>query len=107
MIQYLGPMFLRILSFFSAGSPTCDDGVKNQCETGLDCGGTCPKCATCDDKVQNQGEDDIDCGGPCKACPTCDDGTQNQGETGVDCGGPCNTCCQGIKNMMHIRIVRR
>ena len=48
---------------------------------------------TCSDGIQNQGETGIDCGGPCAACvPTCSDGIQNQGETGVDCGGPCIAC---------------
>jgi hypothetical protein len=54
---------------------------------------------TCSDGIMNQGETGIDCGGPCKACKTpnvesCSDGVQNQGETGVDCGGPCRACPQ-------------
>lgn len=48
--------------------------------------------ATCSDGIQNQGETGIDCGGPCAPCATCNDGIQNQGETGVDCGGPCAPC---------------
>ncbi|MEM9884727.1 MAG: fibronectin type III domain-containing protein [Bacteroidota bacterium] len=65
---------------FTAGDtgnqePTCDDGIQNGNETGVDCGGTdCPPCDT----------------------PTCDDGIQNGDETGVDCGGscaPCSTAC--------------
>ncbi len=51
--------------------------------------------ATCSDGIQNQGETGVDCGGPCTACATCDDGIQNQGETGVDCGGPCAPCNTG------------
>jgi len=47
---------------------------------------------TCFDGIQNQGEEGIDCGGPCKPCPSCFDGIQNQGEEGVDCGGPCKPC---------------
>ena len=83
---------------------TCDDGIQNQGETGIDCGGPCAACVTCNDGIQNQGETGIDCGGPCAACPTCNDGIQNQGEEGVDCGGPCNnacpepTCDDGIQN---------
>jgi hypothetical protein len=50
--------------------PECYDGVQNQAEDGIDCGGPCPPCATCYDLVQNQGEDGIDCGGPCEPCPT-------------------------------------
>jgi type II secretory pathway pseudopilin PulG len=79
-------------------TPTCTDGIQNQGETGIDCGGPCAACAatpTCTDGIQNQGETGIDCGGPCAACaatPTCTDGIQNQGETGIDCGGPCAAC---------------
>jgi len=51
--------------------------------------------ASCSDGIQNQGETSVDCGGPCPACPpspSCNDGIQNQGETGIDCGGPCPAC---------------
>lgn len=48
--------------------------------------------ATCSDGIQNQGETGVDCGGPCTACATCSDGIQNQGETAIDCGGPCPAC---------------
>jgi hypothetical protein len=45
---------------------------------------------TCFDGVQNQGEEGIDCGGPfCDPCTTCFDGIQNGGEDWVDGGGPC------------------
>ncbi|MEQ8707328.1 MAG: T9SS type A sorting domain-containing protein [Phaeodactylibacter sp.] len=53
------------------GGPTCDDGIQNGDETGVDCGGSCE---------------------PCVAAPTCDDGIQNGDETGVDCGGSCAPC---------------
>jgi hypothetical protein len=71
---------------------TCSDGIQNQNEAGVDCGGVCNACKTCTDNIMNQGETGIDCGGPCDACPTCSDGAQNQGETAVDCGGPCTPC---------------
>ena len=71
---------------------TCDDGVQNQGEQSVDCGGPCAACPTCSDGAQNQGEQGVDCGGPCSPCATCSDGAQNQGETGVDCGGPCAAC---------------
>ena len=49
--------------------------------------------ATCTDGLMNQGEGGIDCGGPCaKTCPSCVDGFLNQGEMSVDCGGPCPPC---------------
>ena len=84
-----------------AACPTCDDGVQNGNETGVDCGGDCAACPTCDDGVQNGNETGIDCGGDCVACPTCDDGLQNGNETGVDCGGDCAacpTCDDGLQN---------
>ncbi|WP_024771323.1 GEVED domain-containing protein [Aquimarina macrocephali] len=61
--------------FIKGGSsnPTCNDGIQNGNETGVDCGG--PDC------------------NPCTTNPTCNDGIQNGNETGVDCGGPdCNPC---------------
>ena len=85
-------------------TPTCDDGIQNGDETGVDCGGSnCPACPTCDDGIQNGDETGVDCGGSdCPACPTCDDGIQNGDETGVDCGGSdcpaCPTCDDGIQN---------
>jgi hypothetical protein len=85
-------------------APTCNDGIQNGSETGVDCGGPdCAPCPTCNDGIQNGSETGVDCGGPdCAACPTCDDGIQNGSETGVDCGGPdcaaCPTCNDGIQN---------
>ncbi|MDG1477484.1 MAG: T9SS type A sorting domain-containing protein, partial [Vicingaceae bacterium] len=59
-----------------------------------------PPTPTCTDGIQNQGETGVDCGGPCPACPppSCTDGIQNQGETGVDCGGPNCPACPPIIN---------
>ncbi len=54
--------------------PSCDDGVQNGDETGVDCGGSCT---------------------PCVTPPTCDDGVQNGDETGVDCGGSNCAPCGG------------
>ena len=78
-----------------AACPTCNDGVMNGNETGIDCGGPdCAACDSCNDGIQNGNETGIDCGGPdCAACPTCNDGVMNGGETGIDCGGPdCAAC---------------
>lgn len=87
--------------------PTCNDGLQNGQETGIDCGGPdCPACPSCDDNIQNGQETGVDCGGPdCPACPSCADGIQNGLETGIDCGGPtcppCTTdasCDDGVQN---------
>jgi hypothetical protein len=73
---------------------SCFDGVQDDGETDLDCGGaycdsgghTCAdgkKCLSgpdCQSKV---------CSGMICQVPTCSDGQMNGGETGVDCGGPC------------------
>lgn len=77
---------------------SCSDGIKNQDETAVDCGGkACLACASCTDNIKNQGELSVDCDGPCaKACqaaPTCTDNIKNQDETGVDCGGVCSITC--------------
>ncbi|MGM5487745.1 MAG: MopE-related protein, partial [Nanobdellota archaeon] len=71
---------------------TCSD--QNECGTEQNKPITTQACQSCDDGVQNQGEEGIDCGGPCEPCtqPTCSDDIQNQGEEGIDCGGPCEPC---------------
>nr|AIF18663.1 extracellular matrix Teneurin-1-related protein [uncultured marine group II/III euryarchaeote KM3_83_G03] len=75
--------------------PTCEDGVKNQDETDIDCGGSCLVCPSCSDNIKNQGEENIDCGGPCEQCDSCIDNVQNQDETDIDCGGICPSCGTG------------
>jgi hypothetical protein len=76
-------------------APTCNDGIQNGSETGVDCGGSCAPCATCNDGIQNGSETGVDCGGSCAPCATCNDGIQNGSETGVDCGGSCAPCGGG------------
>jgi hypothetical protein len=82
---------------------TCNDGLKNGIETGVDCGGPCPPCANCSDGIQNQGETGVDCGGPCPMlCPNCSDGIKNQNESDIDCGGPCAPCAGGKKCLKNL-----
>jgi|GEM_PF-5023549 len=70
----------------------CSDGIRNQGETDIDCGGPCPPCEEGRGCLRN-----VNClsgfcfKGICTT-PTCDDGIKNQGETGIDCGGPCLPC---------------
>lgn len=78
------------------GGEQCDDSNR---ASGDGCSAYClfenPSAAssTCFDGIQNQGELGLDCGGPCsKSCPSCVDGILNQNEGGVDCGGPCPVC---------------
>ncbi len=102
----------------SGATPTCNDGIQNGGETGIDCGGNCSPCETtptCDDGIQNGNETGVDCGGDCSpcggetvtsvystpisfttgGCVSCTDGIQNGNETGVDCGGDCSPCGGG------------
>ncbi|KAH8739746.1 gigantic extracellular protein [Cryptosporidium ryanae] len=78
--------------------PSCFDGIQNQGELGVDCGGSCQKkCPdTCFDGIINGDETSVDCGGACgtENCPKCDDGIKNGDETGVDCGGSQCPACQ-------------
>jgi len=50
-------------------APSCKDTVRNchdgSCEFLIDCGGPCPSCPTCSDGIQNQDEESVDCGGSC------------------------------------------
>jgi hypothetical protein len=83
---------LLMLGGCSKKGKNCSDGIKNNGEVTVDCGGPCPGCGTCSDGVKNQDETSVDCGGVCSPCPTCSDGIQNQNEAGIDCGGPCAAC---------------
>lgn len=58
---------------------------------------SCKEDETCSDGIKNQDETEVDCGGVCNACPTCDDGIQNGDETGIDCGGSCSECKEGAQ----------
>ncbi len=62
----------RYIHYNGSTAPSCSDGIKNQGETGIDCGGPCPACTN---------------------GPTCSDGIQNGDEEGVDCGGSCPNSC--------------
>ena len=77
------------LTFVGCSDDDSDDGPE-------------PMAETCNDGIMNNGETGVDCGGPnCQPCmdavdpPTCSDGIQNGNETGVDCGGSCGTPCPG------------
>ena len=69
-IFYVCFMMFGIIMFTSCGDDeTCSDGLLNQDETGIDCGGVCTACVTCSDGIQNGDEEGVDCGGTdCDAC---------------------------------------
>jgi len=74
----------------------CGDGAQGDGETGVDCGGPCPRCEELAGCVG-----DAECApGACVegrcAEPSCDDGLTNQDETAADCGGAiCARCPLG------------
>ena len=80
--------------------PACNDGLQNQGETDVDCGGA-TICLRCGIGKSCGGSSDCttgNCsGGTCQALPTCMDGIKNGGETGIDCGGMtmCPRCGTG------------
>jgi hypothetical protein len=90
MNLYTNGQKTRMQALFNPG------GFRNSLLSSPGCGNSNPP--TCNDGIQNGNETGVDCGGPdCPACPTCNDGIQNGNETGVDCGGPdCPACpCTG------------
>lgn len=76
------------------GGPNCSDGIQNQDEADIDCGGICG--ATCEpgeDCFNNSDCTSGDCTERvCVVVPACDDGVLNGTETDLDCGG---TMCMG------------
>ncbi|MEM7249493.1 MAG: S8 family serine peptidase, partial [Acidobacteriota bacterium] len=90
------------------GGPSCSDGIQNQGEDRIDCGGPCPACectsdAACDDGDACNGVETCDGFGTCQAGtpPACDDGLFCNGtETcdsvlGCQAGTPPN-CDDGV-----------
>ncbi|MBI5390050.1 hypothetical protein HZB02_01035 [Candidatus Woesearchaeota archaeon] len=77
----------------------CDNGIKDNNETDIDCGGSCGPCD--EGKICHLHADCIS--GYCTrkntstvsqcAKATCDDGVKNEGEVAIDCGGPCSSAC--------------
>ncbi len=73
-------------------TPTCDDGIKNQDETDVDCGGSCLGCST-----GKQCSQQTDClSGLCvsNVCREvgCFNNIKDGDETDIDCGGSCSKC---------------
>jgi len=96
-----------------------------ECGSGLVCfGGVCELNRRCFNGVLDQGEENVDCGGPCSVCVvttiprpplttipmlttlpksttspgllgSCFNGVLDVSETGVDCGGSCPPCVSG------------
>ncbi len=79
--------------------PTCADNVKNQDETGIDCGGSCSPAKACDDGLTC--DVNADCSsGFCQPDGFCGDhcgsGKRDGDETDKDCGGSCDPCADKL-----------
>lgn len=77
--------------------PNCYDGIQNNGEEGIDCGGPCNKeCDHCNNGIfePEKGETWVDCGGSCPPCAQCANGIKDGDEIGIDCGGSCGSCEQ-------------
>ncbi|HKO51074.1 MAG TPA: hypothetical protein VJV79_25370 [Polyangiaceae bacterium] len=77
--------------------PTCTDGVRNQDETEIDCGGSCKPCdigAKCTDNDDCDGQYCVDD----KCADHCTSGVKESDETDKDCGGAtCEKCADTLK----------
>ncbi|CAF1576405.1 unnamed protein product, partial [Adineta ricciae] len=87
-----------------AAPATCFDGIQNQDETDIDCGGLicplrCPTSKKCQ-KISDCTKVACTCG-ICQV-PTCSDGIRNQDESGIDCGGKIcqNKCATNVNCTM-------
>ena len=103
-LLFLVPILMLSLVAFgcsenSSPAESCNDKVKNQNETDVDCGGSCSACtdgATC--LVSMDCSSGYCDNGLCADAPvaTCSDNIQTQDETDVDCGGTiCPACGNG------------
>ncbi|MBX3207202.1 MAG: hypothetical protein KF764_19300 [Labilithrix sp.] len=92
----------------SNGDPAksaCQNGVRDEGESGVDCGGACGKCpgepctggsdcgsGSCENNVCQEPT------GPGEGPPSATDGKKNNDETDVDCGGPNAPACADGKS---------
>jgi hypothetical protein len=77
---------------------TCLDGIANQTESDIDCGGPCPTGCALD--AACTGSEDCGDGLYCSeesrcAAPSCSDAVKNGDEAFTDCGGACPGCPAG------------
>lgn len=81
--------------------PNCFDGVLNNEEELIDCGGpNCPPCDPCENGIWEPelGEQWVDCGGSCPPCDVNFNGQLDPGEDCIDCGGITGVDCGELCN---------
>jgi uncharacterized protein YkwD len=57
---------------YQTNCPNCSDGIQNQDETEIDCGGPCPDCTYCGDEICSGNENCLNCPLDCGKCFDCD-----------------------------------
>ena len=75
--------------------PSCTDGIKNENESDIDCGGECSTCADGKACVSAANCQSGVCSGSRCQAASCTDGVKNGAEVAVDCGGGCGLCDTG------------
>ena len=74
---------------------SCADGTKNNDETDVDCGGTCPKCDN-GKNCKTPADCKINGCNAAKQCDPCANTVKDGAETDIDCGGgTCDPCAAG------------
>lgn len=85
--------------------PTCSDGVMNQDETAIDCGGVCGGCYGSACTADAQCRSDAQCAPTSNLCTkkegSCSDGAKDGVESDVDCGKLCSTKCTAGKQCLY------
>ncbi len=72
----------------NAASPVCGDAACNGVESCSTCPQDCGSCPSCEDGIQNQGELGVDCGGPCPTCAGLPSSAWLEAEVGMLSGSP-------------------
>ncbi|MBI2550658.1 hypothetical protein HYV83_05805 [Candidatus Woesearchaeota archaeon] len=123
LLAVLAIIAVAVFAYSAPAAASCSDGLKNQDETGVDCGGSCVLAYVADycdgkdndrdctiDEECNPSKNPVTGVAPIKGLPSpgqqkaasCSDGYKNQDEVGADCGGVCTTSdaelCDGIDN---------
>ena len=75
------------------GVPSCENGMLDEDESDVDCGGACDPCGPGGQCGTNEDCDTMICSGGFCQTPTCYDGLQNGDEDDIDCGGSCPNAC--------------
>ena len=97
----------RVESVFCQGGPveTCDDGILNQDEVRIDCGGVCPACecvsdAECDDGEYCSGDESCNAWGDCQPGFNLPSGTACADDGNVCTDNECDGSgvCQAVPN---------